>query len=79
MEISYPEVHSARDEVSYYQYAFRCISYASNLEPKQKGKACFACNPTRRTSDNKSSIHFKKSKHPSQPTSLKLDYHKKKF
>ena len=53
--------------------------YANKLEAKQKGKSCFANKPTSRTSDKKSLVNSDKFKHPSQPTSPKLDHHKKNF
>ena len=53
--------------------------YTSKLEAKQKGNACFMNKPRGRTSNKKSSADSDKSKHPSQPTSPNLGYHKNNF
>ena len=53
--------------------------YASKLEAKQKGKGCFTNKSTGRTSDKKTSADYDKSKHSSQSTLPKPDYHKKHF
>ena len=53
--------------------------YANKLEEKQKGNARFTNKPTGWTFDKKSSVDPEKSKHSSQPTLPKHDYHKNKF
>lgn len=50
--------------------------YASKLEAKQKGKACFATMPTRRPPDKKAPTDFDKSR-SSQPTPPRQDHGKK--
>ena len=62
--------------ISMLQDAFH---YASKLEAKQKGKACFVNKPTGRTSDKKSPADSCKLKNSSQPTPPKPGHHKKNF